>query len=113
MSGVRWASRRNSERPRWRLPMDHFRVVDQADLTHEVLHVPRVADLPPEASAEKVYFEAQGMRSVLIVPFISGPISGFLGFETVRTEKSWSEESISLLKIVREMLGQATPTQKS
>jgi PAS domain S-box-containing protein len=76
-------------------------------IAHEVLHVPRVADLPPEASAEKMEFEAQGVQSTLVVPLVFGPILGFMGFEVVRTEKSWSDESITLLKIVREIIAQA------
>ena len=88
-------------------PIANFSWSTEQILTHEVLHVPRVADLPPEASIEKAEFAAQGLRSVLLVPLLADPFFGFLGFDVVRTEKTWSEESITLLKIVREIFAQA------
>jgi signal transduction histidine kinase len=72
-----------------------------------------VADLPPEASAEKAEFEAQGIRSVLLVPLLADPFFGFLGFDVVQTEKTWSDESITLLKIVREIIAQALQRRRA
>jgi signal transduction histidine kinase len=70
----------------------------------EVMHIPRVADLPPEASAEQAEFQQQGTQSLVVVPMAyRGTVVGFLGFDSVRTEKTWSEESIKLLKIVGEI----------
>jgi PAS domain S-box-containing protein len=88
------------------MPIANFSWSTEQMLKHEVLHVPRVADLPPEAAIEKAEFEAQGVQSLLVVPLLADPFFGFLGFDVVRTEKTWSEESITLLKIVREMLAQ-------
>ena len=60
---------------------------------HEVFYVPRVADLPPEAKAEKKEFQSQGIQSLLVVPMIYGStLIGFLGFDSVQTEKSWTED---------------------
>ncbi|MCK4449526.1 MAG: GAF domain-containing protein, partial [Anaerolineae bacterium] len=73
-------------------------------LRGEVMHIPRVADLPPEASAEQAEFQQQGAQSLVVVPMAyRGTVVGFLGFGSVRTEKTWSEESIKLLKIVGEI----------
>jgi signal transduction histidine kinase len=70
----------------------------------EVLHIPRVSDLPPEAAAERVEFERQGNRSIIAVPMVyRGRTIGFLGFDSVLSEKTWSEDSITLLKIVGEI----------
>jgi signal transduction histidine kinase len=69
-----------------------------------VLHLPRITDLPLEANAEKLAFAVQGVQSALIVPLFSGGLNGFLGCDVVRVEKTWSEESIRLLKVVREIL---------
>lgn len=74
---------------------------------HAVLHLPRMSALPREASAEKLAFAVQGVQSALIVPlFFSGGRIGFLGCDVIRREKTWSEESIMVLKVVREILGQ-------
>ncbi|HWP93291.1 MAG TPA: sigma 54-interacting transcriptional regulator [Thermodesulfobacteriota bacterium] len=80
----------------------------------EVVHVPRVSDLPPEASAEKKEFEFQDIRSLVIVSLVFGgsPI-GFLGFDSVRTEKTWSEDTIELLKIVGEMFANALERKRT
>jgi diguanylate cyclase (GGDEF)-like protein/PAS domain S-box-containing protein len=74
----------------------------------EVIHIPRVEDLPPEAKVEKELFRTQRVKSLVIVPMIYGKsILGFLGFDSVREEKVWTKETISLLKIVGEILANA------
>ncbi len=71
----------------------------------EAVHVPRVADLPPEASAEKELWGANGIRSVLTIPLVSSDsLIGVLGFSVERTDKEWSAEDIALLKLVGEVL---------
>lgn len=95
------------------MAIESFTWATEQLLTQEVLHVPRVADLPPEAQAERAEFVAQGVQSALIVPLLFPPIMGFFGFETVRREKTWSEESITLLKVVREIIVQALQRQRT
>jgi formate hydrogenlyase transcriptional activator len=74
----------------------------------EVLHVPRVSDLPAEANAEKKEYELQDIRSLINISLVfSGSLIGFLGFDSVRTEKEWSEDTIELLKLVGEMFANA------
>ncbi len=74
----------------------------------EVIHVPRLDDLPPEAVREKELFRSQKVKSVVIVPMVFGKaIVGLLGFDSVREEKAWSGESIALLRIVGEILANA------
>jgi PAS domain S-box-containing protein len=71
----------------------------------EVLHIPRVTDLPEEAAAEKQEFQRQGIRSLMAVPMVYlGNTIGFLGFDSVRAEKAWSEASIKLLNMAGEIL---------
>jgi PAS domain S-box-containing protein len=70
----------------------------------EVFHVPRVADMPSKAKAEKEHFQAQGIQSLIVVPMIyGGSLVGFVGFDSVREEKRWAEDSTALLKIVGEI----------
>jgi two-component system cell cycle sensor histidine kinase/response regulator CckA len=74
----------------------------------ETIHIPRVADLPAEASAEKAILLAQSIQSLVVVPMsCGGEAIGFLGFDSVRLEKTWPEEDIALLKTVGEILGSA------
>jgi len=70
----------------------------------EIVYIPNVDELPPEASAEKEIFQPQGIKSLINVPmFYQGVLIGFLGFDLVRGEKTWSEDVIALLKIVGEI----------
>ena len=74
----------------------------------EVFQVPNVAELPREAIAEKDHFEKQGIQSLIVVPMVSRErLIGFLGFDSVRKKKIWSEDIISLVKIVGEIFTNA------
>ncbi len=74
----------------------------------EIHHIPRVADLPPEAAAEKKEWELEGIRSLICMPMIyGGEVIGFAGFDSVRAEKVWNEDAIALLKIVGEIFSSA------
>jgi PAS domain S-box-containing protein len=69
----------------------------------EVLHIPCVDELPPEAAAEKSEFQRQGVQALISVPMrYRGRTIGFLGFDSVRPcpGRTWSEDDIALLKIV-------------
>ena len=70
----------------------------------EVVHISDVTRLPPEAAAEKEEFLREGIRSIVAVPIISGYSAiGFIGFENVHSNKTWSENIIALLKIIGEI----------
>ncbi len=70
----------------------------------ETVHVPRVADLPPEAHLEKEEWLRESIQSLVCVPMVcGGSLIGFLGFDSVRAQKSWDEEAIALLRIVGEV----------
>lgn len=63
-----------------------------------------VANLPLEASAEKQEFQRQQIQSLVIVPMVlRGKLFGFLGLDSVRHEKTWSEEDIRLLQMAGEI----------
>jgi PAS domain S-box-containing protein len=73
---------------------------------YETIHVPLVANLPPEAQAEKDILEAQDIKSVLVIPLLtSNSLIGFLGFDSVAQEKTWQNEDILLLTMLGEILG--------
>jgi len=74
----------------------------------ENIYIPRVADISPEASAEKEILEAQSIQSLIVIPMVSdGRLIGYLGFDSVRSQKAWSDEDIKLLKITGELLSNA------
>ena len=70
----------------------------------EVVHIPDVLKLPPEAAQERDEFLRIGLRSIVAVPIVSGySVMGFIEFESLHEDKVWSENIISLLKIVGEI----------
>jgi PAS domain S-box-containing protein len=71
----------------------------------EVVHVPRVSELPKEAAAEKSTFIEQDIKSLILVPMVyGGVLIGFVGLDSVRQQRSWDDDAIALLRIVGEML---------
>jgi diguanylate cyclase (GGDEF)-like protein/PAS domain S-box-containing protein len=81
---------------------------------HEVLHIPRVADLPPEAESERAHFGRQDIQSLLAVPMIyEGTLMGLVGFDSVRSEKKWDEDAIVLLRIMSAVFSSALQRKRS
>src|SRR5262249_27888955 len=80
----------------------------------ETIHIPRVADLPPEAQVEKAFLQAQEVQSLILVPMVYGdqPL-GFLGFDAVRTEKTWLAEDIALLQMIGEIFANALERKRT
>ncbi len=70
-------------------------------LRREILNIPRVADLPPEAEAEREEFARQDNKSMIVVPMENqGLVVGFVGFDSVRQERQWPDEIVDLLRIL-------------
>ncbi len=68
----------------------------------ETVHAPQVSALP---SADRERLEAEGIRSFVTVPLVAhGEVLGFLGLDTLRDERTWSDDTISLLSIVAEIV---------
>ena len=86
------------------VPSDTFPYLMARIRQGEVFHVPRVADLPPDASTEKSEFEKEGIRSIVVVPVAArGILTGFVGFDAVRAEKAWTDEDIVLIRLIGEI----------
>lgn len=80
----------------------------------EIIHIPRVTDLPPDARAEKQEFQSMGIHSVISVPlFYGGSIIGCLGCDAVRSHRTWPGDVILLLKVVGEILANALEHQRA
>ncbi len=70
----------------------------------ETVCLSKIGDLPAGAKYEKEFFQAQGCKSVLLIPMIYEKKSvGFMGFEAIGREKIWAEEIIGLLRMVGEI----------
>ncbi len=79
----------------------------------EVNYVAGIESLPPEAENERNLLIAESIRSLVSVPIIfeKAPI-GFIGFDSVRREKVWPDEDITMIKIVGEIMSNILTRQK-
>jgi len=83
------------------LPVNHFPWLMEKLERFECVNVPRVADMTDIAKAEKELQESHSVQSFVIVPMLyGGSMVGVLGFDSVRSEKTWTEEDIALLKMI-------------
>lgn len=74
----------------------------------ETIYIPRVSELPELATTEKEILQAQDIKSLVIVPMVYGgsPV-GFLGLDSVWEEKTWTEQDITLFRMVGEIFANA------
>jgi len=74
----------------------------------EYTYISHVSDLPLEARVEKELLQAQSIQSLIAVPMLlEDEILGYLGFASVRCEKTWSEDSTLILKAVADIISKA------
>ncbi len=74
----------------------------------ETIHVPDVSKMPPEAKAEQAILESQDIKSVLVLPLHVGRVlAGFVGFDNVKEAAAWSEDDITILRLMSWILGNA------
>ena len=74
----------------------------------EPLSIPHVADIPPEAEAERQLMERGQVQSLMLVPIRhSGQLTGFIGCDAVRGERYWADTDVRLLRIVGELFAAA------
>lgn len=97
-----------------RLPASGFPWLMRQLQRLEVVQIPRMANLPAEAEAERVTLQAQDARSVLMVPMASaGQLIGFLGFAASSREMEWDQDRIALLRIVGEIFVNALDRKRA
>jgi PAS domain S-box-containing protein len=71
----------------------------------DIFHVPDVAALPSEAQLEREHLEARNIQSIIIVPMeTKDKLIGYLGFDSVRECRTWSDNDKSLLRLFSQTL---------
>jgi PAS domain S-box len=80
----------------------------------EIITMSRIEDLPEGASGEKQWFKLHGVRSFINVPLVySGKALGIIGLESLRNEKTWSEDTVTLLTIIGEVFMNALERKRA
>ncbi|MDH3640175.1 MAG: EAL domain-containing protein, partial [Gammaproteobacteria bacterium] len=66
--------------------------------------IPDTEDLPDTARAEREFFRDQAVLSCAIVPIsLAGVIRGFIGFDSIHTERSWNDDFAGMLNIAGDL----------
>ncbi len=74
----------------------------------EIIDIADVAEMPPEAQAEKEILESQNIKSVLVLPVYSKTkLIGFVGFDNIVKNTFWSAEDGKVLTILADILSSA------
>ncbi|KAF0111832.1 MAG: multi-sensor hybrid histidine kinase [Chloroflexi bacterium] len=84
------------------MPWFFDRIVD------EPVIINRVADLPEEALLEKKIFESQDIQSLAVFPMqVNQLLIGFVGFDTVLSERKWEKDSTTMMQQFTNILSNA------
>jgi diguanylate cyclase (GGDEF)-like protein/PAS domain S-box-containing protein len=90
------------------MPLGDFAWTFERMRRHELVHARRIADLPPEAAAERALAEAAGVKSLLFVPIRTAQqFLGVLSFESMRREVDWSARTVRALPLLAQVLASA------
>ena len=91
-----------------RMSADAFPWWAEKMLAFEDIYIPRVADLPEEAASEKAMLEAQGIKSLIVIPMVyRESLIGFVGFDFVREEKAWTQDVEAILRMAGDAIANA------
>lgn len=82
-------------------------------LSGEAVILPSLNSIPKRETNIREFFTAMDIKSAVAVPLlVSGSICGKIGFDSVQSEKQWSEEIVSRLRLVGEIIGTAITRKK-
>ncbi len=74
----------------------------------ETIYIPRLADMPELWRGQRLLMEPAGAQSVLATPIVNeGEVIGFIGFDSVQTERIWSDDHISVLSSAAGIIAQS------
>ena len=96
------------------LSMEPFKWLMRQLRCQQIIHVPRVADLRPEAGPERRIWEKLGIRSLVVAPIGHQDwLAGCIGLNSEQTERIWSAEDARLIKLVGEILVNALARKRT
>ncbi len=84
---------------------DDFPWLIERILRNEVAHIPDVAVLPDEVAHERVEYQRQRIRSLVIVPLVrAGKPKGLFGLDAIWEKRYWSEDLRDNLRLLGQLL---------
>ena len=96
------------------IPVDDLSWIFEQFNNFKNICVADISYLPPEADKYKSILADSDVKSLLEIPiFLNENLFAFIGFHTVKKEKTWKEEEIKLLKTTGEILAKAQEQKES
>ena len=90
------------------IPVETFSWLTERLRRLETINIPKVAELPKEARSERDEFDFESIKSIVVVPMVfGGKLIGCVGFDAVIEERLWSEQTITILRVVGEIFANA------
>lgn len=90
------------------LPLSIFPWWMQKLYNNEIIDIPDVSKMPPEAKAEQEILENQNINSLLVLPvYAENKLKGFVGFDNVLSGRYWSEKDTKFLSLLADILSNA------
>jgi len=91
--------------------LDNFAWFKKNIQKKEIIHIPKIKEMPEEASSEKEVYLSQGIKSLINVPIIHNDYAvGYVGFEASENNKTWDNDEINLIKIIARLISSITNT---
>ncbi|HEY9725233.1 MAG TPA: PAS domain S-box protein [Chroococcales cyanobacterium] len=80
----------------------------------EAIQISTISELPVEAATTRIDMQSSGTRSIVVVPMVrSKSLIGCVAFASVRAEKTASDDTVALLRIVGEIFTNALSRQQA
>jgi PAS domain S-box-containing protein len=90
------------------LPLSIFPWWMKKIYNNEIINIPDVSKMLPEAKAEQEILESQNIKSVLVLPvYAANKLKGFVGFDNVLSIGLWSEKDTEFLCLLVDILSNA------
>jgi len=71
----------------------------------EVIHLPKITDMPEEASSEMEVYVSQGIKSLINAPILQNDsVIGYIGFESNQKERTWDQDEINVVKVMGRLI---------
>ncbi|MBN2288126.1 MAG: PAS domain S-box protein [Candidatus Glassbacteria bacterium] len=80
----------------------------------ENVQIPRMSNQPSKAKALRDAFPDREIKSLLLIPIIYGrSLIGFTGYESIRSEKTWTDQDIELLITMADIIANSIERKKT
>lgn len=96
------------------LPIEEIPTLLDPIIRGEPVILNDVDDVPEFDVYSKLILETQSIQSMICVPMvIERGVIGFIGFDSVKSKRTWSDEDVKLLTLLGEMFGGAIQRRES